>query len=386
MKMTKIGIITATRAEYGLLKPLYIKLSEQSEFNTELIVTGTHLLEKYGHTADLIEEDNIDIAHRVPIMHEDKNEPSEVVARAISSFNNLYIQEKYDAIVILGDRYELFGFAIPALLNRIPIVHLHGGEVTAGALDESVRHAITKLSAVHFASVEQNAKRIIQMGENPDYVFTVGAIGLDNILSLDLLTASEIGNELEVDFSKPVALVTFQPVTTDSARENEKYARELFTALSESELFSVVTMPNADKGSDEIMDVIDEFVKLYPEKFKFFTNLGTRRYLSAVKNCTILVGNTSSGIIEAPSFGIPTVNIGDRQAGRFAPETVINCDYDKASVLNAIEKGMSEEFRNSIVDYVNPYGSGNTASRIVSIMKTIDWKDSRLIKKEFRDL
>lgn len=385
MKRTKFAIITSTRAEYGILRPLIMEMMSEKSFETHLIVTGTHLLSEYGNTVLCIEEDNIPISYKIPIMDEFNNESCNVISTGINEFHTLFEKEMYDAIILLGDRYELFSFAIPAIMHRIPIVHIHGGEKTKGAMDEKIRHAITKISSVHFASTQENANRILQMGENSDFVFSVGALGIDNIMAMKLISKEELSKELGVSFDSPTALVTFHPVTMDDIEDIKNQTIEVFEALKESGIQCIITMPNSDIGGRDVNNIIMDYVKKYPKQFYFFKSLGSLKYLSSMRYVSMLVGNTSSGIIEAPSFNIATVNIGDRQGGRFAPDTVINCECEKNAILSSIKTALSDEFRKKISNYKNPYGDGNTAVKMTEILKTISWDNDSLLKKEFFD-
>ncbi|MCM1220811.1 MAG: UDP-N-acetylglucosamine 2-epimerase [Lachnospiraceae bacterium] len=382
----KIAVITATRAEYGLLYPLIKELTADSFFDCQIIVTGTHLTEKYGHTVDYIVCDHIRIAHRIDILGEGVNDPADIVSKAIVKFTVLYRKEKYDGIIILGDRYELYGFTIPALLLNIPIIHIHGGEKTEGAVDEKIRHSITKMASIHFPSIEEYRKRIIQMGEPPQRVYAVGALGIDNITQMSLLEKSELEKKLHVNFTDPTALVTFHPVTLEAAEESKKQVTELMNALLESPLLSIITMPNSDAGGDEILDILLKYVSDHGDRFLFYKSLGQRNYLSCLKYVKLVIGNSSSGIIETASFHVPAINIGDRQKGRYAPENVIQCDCDQKSIQDAIALGLNESFRTKIQKYTNPYGDGHAAKRITKILKTMDWNREELIKKDFFDV
>ncbi|MEG1244483.1 MAG: UDP-N-acetylglucosamine 2-epimerase [Oscillospiraceae bacterium] len=385
MKKIKFAVITSTRAEYGILYPLISAMIKEDSFETQVIVTGTHLLSKYGNTISCIEADEIPISYKVPIMSNDKNESCDVISAGIKAFHTIFEKEMYDAIILLGDRYELFAFAVPAVMHRIPIIHIHGGEKTKGAMDEKIRHAITKMSSVHFASTQENANRIVQMGEQPSLVFTVGALGIDNIMSMEPEPKDKLSEELGLSFDIPTALVTFHPVTMDTVEDIKKQAKEVFSALNESGIQCIVTMPNSDIGGDEVLKIIMNYVEEFPDKFYFFKNLGSKRYISTMHYVSMLVGNTSSGIIEAPSFNIATVNIGDRQEGRFAPETVINCKCNKRDILNSIELALSDEFKSKIKEFENPYGDGHATEKMINILKEISWNDDELFKKEFFD-
>lgn len=380
-----IAVITATRAEYGLLKPLILALQKDDYFQCDVIATGTHLLEKYGHTIDYIREDGIPIAHEVAILHDGESQ-EQVIANALIEFSKVYQKENYDAVVVLGDRYELYGICIPAMFRRIPIIHLHGGEKTEGAMDEKIRHSITKMSSIHFPSIEEYAKRIIQMGENPKYVHAVGALGIDNIVHLPLLSKDELSESLGVVLEDKYALVTFHPVTMESVEDMKRQVCDVFEVLVESGIQSIVTMPNSDVGGDDILEIIKKYADSYSDKIKLFSSLGQVRYLSCMKYAEIVYGNSSSGILEAASFRVPTIDIGDRQKGRVAADSVIHCKCDKESIKKALELAQSRDFRNKLANVINPYGDGNTATRIVDILKNTDWTDETIVKKEFYDL
>lgn len=382
----KLAVITATRAEYGLLNPLIKQLTDDAFFDCHVIVTGTHLVAKYGHTIDQIVDDQIPIAHKINILDENDNNPSKVIATAITEFSALYWSEQYDGIIILGDRFELYGFAIPALLLNIPIIHIHGGEKTEGAVDEKIRHSITKMTSIHFPSIEEYRKRIIQMGEMPENVHAVGALGIDNITRLPLYSRAELENKLQVDFSQDIAVVTFHPVTLETPEESARQVTVLMEALLQSSLFSIITMPNCDVGGDAVLKILLEYVALHSDRFLFIKSLGQINYLSCLKYARLVIGNSSSGIIETASFGLPAVNIGDRQKGRFAPKNVIHCSCDTDSIKSAIALGLNQDFRNSLIGYINPYGDGHAAERIAGILKRLDWNNMKLVKKEFYDI
>ncbi|MEF9945174.1 MAG: UDP-N-acetylglucosamine 2-epimerase [Lachnospiraceae bacterium] len=382
----KVAVITSTRAEYGLFFPLIQELKKDSYFNVQIIVTGTHLLKEYGDTIQYIREDGIAIAHCIPIMKSGKQNVNTVISKAITAFDAVYTHESYDAIIVLGDRYELYGFCIPALMNQIPIIHIHGGEKTEGAIDESIRHSITKMAALHFPSIYEYAKRIIQMGENPKYVYPVGALGVDNIMHLKPIKQRELEQEFSVNFNTEIAVVTFHPVTLGTIDEVKAQAEEVFEALVESGMTCIVTMPNSDTGGDVANQVIQTYVEKYKPQFIYRKSLGQRRYLSVLRYAKMVIGNSSSGILEVPSFGIPTIDIGDRQQGRFAPRTVIHCECVKCDIQKAIKKGKSEEFLDEIKGYESPYGQGNTASTICKILKKVDFKNENIRKKKFCDI
>lgn len=381
----KLAIITSTRAEYGIFYPLIKVLLEDNYFDLHLLVTGTHLCEKYGHTVDFIKKDGIPIAYEVPILTSEGTNVAEI-SRALIKFEAIYIKEQYDAIMVLGDRYELFGFCIPAMLHRIPIIHLHGGEKTEGALDEKIRHSITKLASIHFPSLPEYAKRIVQMGENPNYVWAVGALGIDNILNQKLIGKEVLEKDLGITDLSLTAIVTFHPITSKEGDQMIVQTKEVFNALVDVNLNYIVTCPNSDYGSDQINEVIKNYEQRYPDRFKVFKSLGQIRYLSSLKYCRMVIGNSSSGIIEAPSFKIPTIDIGDRQQGRFSPESVLHTPCVKHDIVRTIKKAMSSEFQAFLGQCTNPYGDGRTAERIRDRLKSIDFKNPNLIKKKFYDM
>lgn len=387
--MKSIAVLSTTRAEYGLLYPLLKRLENDEEFQVDFIVSGTHLLEKYGKTIKYIEKDGINIAYQVPIYNENfvstEMEAIQSIARGLKLFSEIFEKKRYEAVLVLGDRYELLSFCVAAMLFRIPIIHLHGGEITEGAIDDKIRHSITKMASIHFPSLVCNAKRIIQMGEDPRFVFPVGALGIDNIVNENLMSRVELKEELQLPNDKRIAAVTFHPLTSEDKKNAADETETVMSALLEADLYSVITMPNSDAGGDEIYSVILRFEKNYPGNFILHKSLGQKRYLSLLSIADIMVGNSSSGIIESASFKLPVINIGDRQKGREAPDNVIHCNCRKEELLAAINKGLSQDFRNQLESCINPYGDGNTAQRIVDILKQVDLHDISLIQKKFHD-
>lgn len=388
--MKKIAVITSTRAEYGLLYPLIKTMQQSKQIEMHLLVSGTHLLERFGNTIQQIHADGIPVSEEIPIFDDDfksdEQHVSEAISRAVSLSSRIFQRNQYDAVIVLGDRYELLGFCTAAVICRVPIVHIHGGEITEGAIDDKIRHAVTKLSSVHFPSISEYAKRIIQMGENPEHVHPVGALGIDNILNMQLLDRQSLMSELQIDTELPVAAVTYHPVTGECPELAIKEMEQLMGALLKTGVFSVITMPNSDVGGDLIYQTILRYSEKYKERMVLKKSLGQKRYLSLLKNADIMVGNSSSGILESASFKLPTVNIGDRQKGRIAPKNVIHCSCNERDISDAIRYGMEKQFRRSLTDYVNPYGDGHTASRIVSILEQTDFKNTALIQKKFYDI
>ena len=379
----KITIISSTRAEYGILKPLIIKLKHTSSFETQLILTGSHLVEKLGNTYLEAEEDGIEIYKKISINTEGNTDydTSLIMANALMEFGKYFQEEKSDLLIVLGDRTEILAICAAAMNAHVPIAHLHGGELTQGAIDDNVRHAITKMSYLHSASAEEYRKRIIQMGEEPERVFCVGALGVENILKEELLDRKTLGENVNFPAEKDYAVVTFHPVTMEPGTA-EKQVRELFLAMRQkTELFYLITKANADAGGT----LINEFMERETVKYsnmKLVSSLGMKRYLSTVKYARFVLGNSSSGIIEAPSLGVPTVNIGDRQKGRIMADSVISCEPGCQSILDAMELAMHMEPG----EYQSPYGTGNTSDQIVRIIKEFLEKEKMNLKKQFFDI
>lgn len=381
--MKKITIVSATRAEYGILKPLIKKLKNTISFETQLIFTGSHLVEKLGNTYLEAEEDGIEIYRKIPINTESNTDydTSLIMANALVKFGRYFQEEKPDLLIVLGDRTEILAICAAAMNAHIPIAHLHGGELTRGAIDDNVRHAITKMSYLHFASAEVYRKRIIQMGEEPERVFNVGALGVENILKEKLLDQKTLGENVGFPAEKDYAVVTFHPVTLEPGSA-ERQVRELFLAMQRKpELFYLITKANADAGGMQINEFMERETAKY-SNMKLVSSLGMKRYLSAVKYARFVLGNSSSGIIEAPSLGVPTVNIGDRQQGRIMADSVISCEPECQSILNAMELAVHMEPGK----YHSPYGAGNTSEQIIQILKGFMEKGKINLKKQFYDI
>lgn len=380
--MKKIAIATATRAEYGILHPLLVRLMEEKEFDVQLLVTGTHLEEQFGYTVKEIEKDGIPIARKIPILAED-NSPygiSVTMAQAITGFADYFRNGRPDLFLVLGDRTEILGMCAAALNEHIPIAHLHGGELTEGAVDDCIRHAVTKMSYLHFPATEVYRRRIIQMGEAPERVYNVGALGVENILSVPMLSEEEIRKDVEIPAGMPYAVVTFHPVTMQPG-EAEQQVRELIAAMrEEKQYFYLVTKANADAGGRQVNAWLAEAQRELTN-MKLVSSLGMKRYLSAVKYAAFVLGNSSSGIIEAPALGTPTVNIGDRQKGRLMAETVIGCMPETGAIQAAIRQTEQMPHRPSFL-----YGDGKTSQKIVKILKEFFHTDYRHWKKTFYDM
>lgn len=386
--MRKICVITGTRAEYGLLSRLMKMIQDDPNTQLQIVATNMHLSPKYGNTYQEIENDGFTIDYKIPIIDDnDKDDAVTTVksmAKALAGFADAYNELKPDMVVVLGDRYEILAAAEAALIMRIPIAHIHGGEVTEGAFDDAIRHSITKMSHLHFASTEAYRKRIIQLGEQPDRVFYTGAMGVENVKGLPLMSKEEIEKEIDFKIDENTILVTYHPVTLGN-RIAKDDIDDFISALEERQDLQVIfTMPNSDTGSQFIVDAVNGFVERNPYRAKAFKSLGVVRYLSVMKQVSAVVGNSSSGIVEVPSFGIPTLNIGDRQKGRIQAESTYNCMPGKESVLNGLNKVLSKEFRELASKVHNPYEKANTAEEIFKVIST--YPIEQLNQKHFYDI
>jgi len=382
-----ICIVTGSRAEYGLLSPIIKQLIATNSFELKIVATGTHLSEDFGLTYKEIEADGISVDAKIDVLQNDdsKKAMSKALGIGVIGFAEYFEKNQPDIVVVLGDRFEIFAAATAAAVACIPIAHLHGGETTEGAIDEFFRHSISKMSYLHFTSTEQYRQRVINMGEAPSRVFNVGATGVENISSMSLMAKDELARSIDYDLTSPYALVTFHPITLEKDTAT-KQIEVLLSALDEtSGLNYIFTKANADANGRAINYKIDAYCDK-KENAIAFTSMGVLRYLSAMKYCEMVIGNSSSGIIETPSFKKPTINIGDRQKGRICAKSVISCEPEKHSIINAINKARSQQFLNEIADQVNPYGDGKTSEKIVAVIK--DFLDNNKInlKKSFYDV
>lgn len=386
--MKQIAVITSTRAEFGLLLPVIRELrkKESEEFKVEVLVTGTHLSSEYGYTIEEIKKNEIRIDEiiEIPLESCSPKDISHNQAVTLDKFTALFLEKKYSGIVILGDRYEMLAIAIAAGNVHTPIFHLCGGDTTEGAIDEWIRHSITKMSYVHFPTNVESYKRVIQLGENPERVFNYGSTSIDNILSLANMPKIEALNSLGLEDCK-YAICTYHPVTLDG--DDVKTQIEAFVEAIKNNpgIEFIVTKSNADQGGAAINALLEE-AEQSTRNMHVYPSLGVKRYLSLMKGAEFVLGNSSSGIIETPAFGIPTVNIGDRQRGRLQSGSIINCDEDVQSIEKAIEKSMDEEFRRSCRDIVSPYGAGDAATRIAAKIIAIIEEGNIDLKKKFYDM
>lgn len=373
-----ICVVTGTRAEYGLLSNLMRLLQEDELFDLQIIATGMHLSTEFGLTYKLIEEDGFKINEKVEMLLSADTQTAVVksIGLATISFADALDRLNPDLLVILGDRFEMLAAAQCALIMQIPIAHIHGGECTFGAYDDAIRHSITKMANWHFTSTEGHRKRVIQLGEFPERVFNVGAIGIDHTLQLDLLNRQTVYQELAIQDDKPFFLITYHP-ETNGEYTGVDVLLEALTTYEEHYHF-IFTKSNADNGGREINERIKQFVMKHQESAKLYDSLGQIRYLSAVKEAALVIGNSSSGLIEAPYLQTPTINCGDRQKGRERPASVIDCELSVEAIQKAVNAALINE-----VKYEKIFGDGKTAQKIFTHLKRLpDYK----IQKEFYDL
>jgi len=383
----KVCVLTATRAEYGLLKPVIRKLRTYESLDVRVVATGAHLSPEFGLTYREIEQDGIPIDRKIEILlsSDTPSSISKSMGLALMGFADYFSELQPDLLVVLGDRYETLAVCCAAMNQRIPIAHLYGGETTEGAVDEAYRHAITKLSYLHFTSTEQYRKRVIQLGEDPSRVFNVGALGVENILKVPLLSKQELEKSLGFPLGDQYIVVTYHPVTleTESSEADFKALLEALDAFPD--LGILFTKANADVDGRIINELIDAYVSCHPNTIAV-GSLGTKRYLSAVKHSAAVIGNSSSGIIEVPSLHVPTVNIGDRQKGRLMADSVVNCKPTTKDIAGALHYALSEEGKNKAASTNNPYGAGDTAKLVCETIHQHVLADSHTLKKAFHDL
>lgn len=384
--MKKIAVVTGTRAEYGLLKPVIKRITEDESIELCLIVTGMHLSEEFGHTYKEIEQDGFHIDYKND-MHLLLDTPRGICTSmgiGLDGFGDIFAEAVPDLVLLLGDRYEILLATIAAMMYNIPVAHIHGGELTEGAMDDAIRHSVTKMSRLHFASTQKYRKRIIQLGENPEDVYCVGALGVENIRNIQLLSKEQITSKFLIPFDKPFILVTYHPVTLEKNSAKEQFENLLVVVSERQDVRFVFTYANADAQGKTINKMIDDYVK-NNENGMAFPSMGQQGYLSALKYASLVLGNSSSGIIEAPSFGVPTVNIGNRQAGRIQAESVINCGYEIENIREALLKAMSDESVNKCKNVCNPYEGVDTSEEIYKKIKEFV-NSNKGVKKKFFDI
>lgn len=385
--MKKICVITATRAEYGLLYPVIEKIQSDPQLELDLIVSGTHLSKVHGYTKKEIIEDNVPISSEIEILlaSDTPSSVSKSMAFAINGLSDYLKYNRPDFAIILGDRYEMLAFAIALYNENIPIAHLNGGEITEGALDDNYRHCLTKLSYLHFANCEPHRKRIIQMGEEPQRVYNVGDTSVDNITNIPLMPIEELEKEIGIKLvGEKIVIVTFHPVTTQG--NSAEQVLELINAMKACPEYKyIITKANADAGGSAINETWEREVGGY-ENMYLVASLGMKKFLSLLSHAEMMLGNSSSGLIEAPTFGVPTVNVGDRQKGRIRGESVIDCETTMQDIVDAMSLASSQEFQVKAQNAEKIFGDGTTSQKIVEILKDYMLNEKIVMPKVFYDL
>ncbi|EOB2833516.1 UDP-N-acetylglucosamine 2-epimerase [Vibrio cholerae] len=385
--MRKICVVTATRAEYGLLKCLLDDIQNDPQLELQIISTGSHLSPEFGYTNQQILDDGFRVNKQIEILLSSDTPVgvSKSMGLAQISFAEAFEELRPDLVVVLGDRYELIPIVSAANIARIPVAHLNGGELTEGAIDELIRHAVTKLSQLHFTAMDEYAQRVIQMGELPERVFTVGEVGLDNLLRMQLMSREEFEVSIERPLKARNVLFTYHPETTQEIGDVERDFQQILAGLDQlEETLIIFTKANADVGGRLINKMIDEYVAAHSDKAIAFTSLGQLRYLSALQYVDAVVGNSSSGIVEAPSFKVATINLGNRQKGRVRAASTLDVAVDTEQLVAAFQTIDTTEFKTLLRDVVNPYGQGNSSQLVVEVLKQVDL--ASLKTKNFYDI
>ncbi len=383
--MRSIGIVTTARSDYGIYLPLLKRIQGAADLRPRLMVSGTHLSQEFGMTVGEIERDGFRVDERIEMLL--SSDTPQGIAKSMGlglmGFAEAYARFRPDILLVLGDRFEMHGAALAALPFKIPVAHIHGGEVTMGAMDDALRHSITKLSHLHFVSTRSHARRVAQLGEEPWRITVSGAPSLDTLETLRPMDLPELSKQFDLDLARPPLLVTFHPVTLEYEQTRQQFGN-LLHALETLEMPVVFTMPNADTSGRIVREMIEAFSATTPWA-RVVENFGTRGYFSMMAASAAMVGNSSSGIIEAASMGLPAVNIGNRQEGRTAGDNVIHCGYGSDAILAAVLKALSPGFRETAARRINPYGKGDASRRILNVLREVPL-DERLVKKRFHDM
>lgn len=368
--MKKVCIVTGTRAEYGLLKPVIDKVNHSGTMELQLVVTGMHLSPEFGLTYREIEEDGYPITAKIEMLLSSDTSVgvTKSMGLALIGFADYYEAYQPDIVIILGDRYEALMAASAAMVARVPIAHIHGGELTEGAIDDAIRHSITKMSHLHFTSTNEYRNRVIQMGEQPQNVYNVGALGVENIKTVNLLSKEELEKVIDYQFVSPTIMVTYHPVTLEKMTSEEQFRSILAVLDKHQELSVIFTKANSDTDGRIINCMIDDYVKRNKDRCREYVSLGQLKYLSTLQFCVAVMGNSSSGIIEVPSFAIPTINIGDRQKNRVYAESVINCGNSIPEIEDALSHALTLKFKDRISNIKNPYEGEHTSDKIVEVI------------------
>jgi len=385
----KICVVTTSRADFGLLHELMRCIDQDPALRLQVIATGAQLERRLGFTIQEVEAAGVIVDRRIDLQLTGGSplDNAKSIGIGVKGFAEALAGMKPAILVLLGDRFELFAPAIAALMLRIPIAHIHGGERSEGAIDEAVRHSITKMASLHFAATESYRRRIIQMGESAKCVFNFGAPGLDQLFREPLMTRLELEHDLQISLRDPIAIVTYHPETQDTTSARDQIASVL-TAIEQSSLRAVFTMANADADGEIINSCIRKTCAEHPERFKWVPNLGHRRYLSCLKHFSVMIGNSSSGLTEAPSFRLPVVNVGDRQRGRVRAKNIIDVPRDEVAIQRGVRRALSSRFRASLRGMRNPYDrfhDGRTSERIKNVLRDVELP-GELLKKKFNDL
>jgi UDP-hydrolysing UDP-N-acetyl-D-glucosamine 2-epimerase len=383
--MRTIGVVTVGRSDYGLLRPILREIVASPDLGLALFVAGAHLRPEHGETVREIEDDGFPIAARIELSarSSDPVDYADAIGEGVAGFGRALAASRPDLLVLLGDRFEMLAAAIAALPRRLPIAHIHGGESSEGAFDESIRHALTKLSHLHLVSAEQHARLVRQLGEEPWRVIVTGAPGLDSLRDARPLTEDELEQRLGMRLNGPTLLVTYHPTTLDDGDVRDRVG-EFLAAIDTAGLAAVFTFPNADPGGEEIRDAVTDYVSAHANACAV-ASLGTDAYAALLRRSAAMVGNSSSGILEAPSFGLPVVNVGRRQQGRLRAANVIDVGETRDEIVAGIERALAPDFRASLAELENPYGDGNAASRIVAALEAVEL-GPRLLEKRFCEL
>jgi UDP-hydrolysing UDP-N-acetyl-D-glucosamine 2-epimerase len=382
----RICVITGSRADYGILYWLLKEVSADPRLALQIVATGTHLSPEFGLTYKVIESDGMRIDRKIEVLLSSDTSIgiSKAVGLGIIGFSDALAELNPEIVVVLGDRFEILAATQAAFFAGVPVAHISGGEVTQGALDDVIRHCITKMSRYHFVAAEDYRRRVIQLGESPDTVFNVGDPGLDNIARLGLLDRNGLSAALDIDLSKPFLLTTYHPVTA-GAPDPRVGMHALLDALDEFPTHDILfTKPNADAGGRGLAKAIDDYAAKHPRRVKTFNSLGQQRYLSAMLHCAAVVGNSSSGIVEAPAMGKPTVNIGPRQQGRLKASSVVDCDETSVGIVAALQRALSDTFAAEALHTESLYGNCGASAKICEILATVDV--GRDFAKTFHDL
>jgi UDP-hydrolysing UDP-N-acetyl-D-glucosamine 2-epimerase len=378
--MRAIGVVTVGRSDYGIYLPVLRRMREHPGLRAMIYASGAHLSPGFGMTVGAIERDGFEVCDRIEASL--ASDSAESIAKSIGlgiiGFAQSFSRLRPDMLLVLGDRFEMYAAALAALPFRIPVAHIHGGELSEGAIDDALRHSMTKISHLHFVANDIYRRRVIQLGEEPWRVVVSGAPSLDNLNTIEFLTREELEEQHGLTLKDPFLLVTYHPVTLEHDRTNAQIS-ELFRALDKVNARAVFTYPNADTGNQSVIKLIEEYARRTP-RAQIVVNFGTRAYFSAMKLAAAIVGNSSSGIIEAASFKVPVVNVGNRQRGRLRASNVIDVSCSSEEIASAIRLAMGAEFRASLLDLVNPYGDGNAAERIVETLAAVELTDGLLMK------